>query len=142
MTIKELEDYHAMPKRIEQKKEQIQSLRELLGIKSPNISGMPHGGGSKDRIGEIVPAIVAAEQELQDLESEKLSAYIRVLDWINGIDDLNVALCFSFRYLNGYGWKQIAEKMSSPEGKPLTQDAARKLCSRMLKKYCEEPEEL
>ena len=47
-----------LPKQIEQKKREIQRIQDQLTAISPNLSGMPHGGGVHDKIGEGVVELV------------------------------------------------------------------------------------
>ena len=136
MTEEELERLHKLPKLIEQKRWLLQRLRDQVGLRSSQITGMPHSSGVHDRIGEIVPDIADVETEIAELEKELTRLQFAVMDWISHIDDIKAAYILSLRFIEGYGWKQIADEISSTEGAPVADDAGRKYYQRYMKAHC------
>ena len=136
MTSIDIEFLRTLPKIIEQKKSEINRLRSMIGLKGARITGMPHSV-SQDKIGEIMPAIVDAEEELHELEQKYNALYLKALEWLNNIEDLKASYCISLRYLDGYSWDEVAREISNAEGIAVTDSAARKYCRRYLQEYCE-----
>ena len=56
-----------LPKQIAIKKREIQRIMERLTAISPSLTGMPHGGGVHDKLGEGVPELVDKKNELEEM---------------------------------------------------------------------------
>lgn len=126
----ELKQLQKYPRLIEAARMKVQRLRDQAGLHSVSLDGMPRGTGARDKIGTIVPDIVEAEEQLQQLEEEYWRLRLRVGDWIDSVNDIQVSLALSLRYLEGMKWDQVAKECGIDEG------AARMMINRYLKK-CE-----
>ena len=119
-----------LPKQIEQKRREIKRIEERLTAISPNLSGMPHGGGAHDKLGEGVPELVDKKNELEDMirgyraEEEAINA------WIDGIDDIQIQLLVSLRFREKLSWNQVADEAGGIN----TEDSCRKMIDRYLEK--------
>jgi len=134
VTIREqdLKDLLRLQKKLEQGKETLQRLRDRSGVKSPSLTGMPHGSGPHDRTGELVPAIVDLENELELMEQEYWQLRLRVGNWIDAQEDQKAAIILGLRYLDGYGWDRISKEMRTG-AESISADAARKYLKLFLK---------
>ena len=130
----DLDQLKVFPRRIKDAKQKVQFLRDQIGLHSMNFSGMPKGSGPRDKIGELMPEIIDAEKELQQLEGTYTETFDRVADWINDLDDIKASLILSLRYLENWDWERIADECASAEGEPITGDSVRKYAVRYLKK--------
>lgn len=137
LTTKDLERLHKLPRQIDQKRYQLQHLRDMVKLKGSQITGMPHSGGIYDKIGEIVPAIVDTEAEIRALEHEYYTLQSDVQSWADNLDDIKAGYLITLRYCEGYSWGKIADEISGAEGGIVSEDAARQYVTRYLKAHCE-----
>lgn len=119
-----------LPKQIAIKKREIQRIMERLTAISPSLTGMPHGGGVHDKLGEGVPELVDKKNELEEMvrgyEAEERS----INQWIDGIDDIQVNLIMSLRFKERRPWSEVADEA----GSMYTDDSVRKMVDRYLEK--------
>jgi len=120
-----------LPKQIEQKKREIQRIQERLESISPNLSGMPHGVGVHDKLGEGVPELVDKKRELEEMIRSFQREEDAINDWIDGIDDLQIQLMVSLRFRERMSWTQVADEAG---GGIVTDDSCRKMIDRFLEK--------
>lgn len=119
-----------LPKQIEQKKREIQRIWDRLTAMSPNLSGMPHGSGAHDKIGEGVVELVTKKEELEaqmrgyELEEKAIN------DWIDSVDDIQINLMLCLRFREKLSWNQVADQMGGIN----TDDSCRKMIDRYLEK--------
>lgn len=119
-----------LPKQIAIKKREIQRIMERLTAISPSLTGMPHGGGVHDKLGEGVPELVDKKNELEEMvrgyEAEERS----INQWIDDIDDIQVNLIMSLRFKERRPWSEVADEA----GSMYTDDSVRKMVDRYLEK--------
>lgn len=119
-----------LPKQIEQKKREIQRIEERLTAISPNLSGMPHGGGVHDKIGEGVPELVDKKRELEKIVAGYRQEEQRINAWIDSVEDLQVNLILSLRFREKMSWNQVADEAGGIN----TEDSCRKMIDRYLER--------
>ena len=119
-----------LPKQISQKRREIQRIEERLTAMSPNLSGMPHGGGAHDKLGEGVPELVDKKNELQEMIRGYEAERDQIEAWIDGIDDLQIQLLMSLRFKEKMSWNQVADEAGGIN----TEDSCRKMIDRYLEK--------
>lgn len=111
MTIIELEEYRAIKTEI---KELFQEINEITNcsIGSPPLSGMPTG---KVNSVSIVEKTVNKKIKLQEKLSKKLDRQLEKLnkieDFLETVDDADVRLIIRYRFINGYDWQVVGEKL-------------------------------
>lgn len=119
-----------LPKQIEQKKREIQRIWDMLTSMSPNLSGMPHGGGVHDKVGDGVIELVTKKEELEaqmrGFEQEEKA----INDWIDSVEDLQINLMLCLRFREKLSWNQVADQMGGIN----TDDSCRKMIDRYLEK--------
>ena len=119
-----------LPKQIEQKQREIQRIWERLTSISPSLSGMPHGGGVNDKIGEGVAELVDKKRELE-AEKRGLEAEEKAINaWIDKVEDIQINLILSLRFREKMSWGQVADKIGGIN----TDDSCRKMIDRYLEK--------
>ena len=119
-----------LPKQIEQKKREIQRIWDKLTSISPNLSGMPHGGGVHDKLGEGVPELVDRKNELEEQMRGFEQEEKEINDWIDAVDDLQVNLILCLRFREKLTWNEVADQMGGIN----TDDSCRKMIDRYLEK--------
>lgn len=119
-----------LPKQIELRRREIERIQERLTGISPNLSGMPHGGGVHDKIGEGVPELVDRKNELEEMIRGYLDEEKRINRWIDDIEDIQVQTIVIYRFREKMSWDEVADGMDSV----VTSDACRKMVDRYLEK--------
>lgn len=128
MTINELSQLYWLNREIEMDQKRLEELRGKVAPASPTLTRMPHGTGDNsskvERVAaEIVDleAIIAAKQIQCIHERQRLERYIR------DIPDSLVRMVFTFRFVGGLTWGQVAESIGGN-----TSDSVKKICYRYL----------
>lgn len=128
MTINELSQLYWLNREIEMDQKRLEELRGKVAPASPTLTGMPHGTGDNSSkveraAAEIVDleAIIAAKQIQCIHERQRLERYIQ------DIPDSLVRMVFTFRFVNGLPWGQVAESIGGN-----TPDSVKKICYRYL----------
>ena len=119
-----------LPKMIEQKQREIQRIMDRLTSISPNLSGMPHGGGVHDKLGEGVPDLVDKKRELEEIRRGYEQEEARRNGWIDGMEDLQIQLIFSLRFKERMSWNEVADTVGGNN----SEDSVRMTVNRYLEK--------
>ncbi len=131
MTVKQLSQLYWLNREIEEDQRRLDRLQaEVESISSPGADGMPRGGSSRHGkvehlAAEIVDlqAIIAAKQIQCIHERCQLERYIA------GIPDSLTRMVFTFRFVNGLPWSQVAACIGGNN----TEYGVKKICYRYLK---------
>lgn len=128
MTLKELSQLYYLQREIAMDERRLEELEAKLQPGGVNLSGMPHGTGVVDKV-SLYGAEIA---DLRDIIAEKqkrcIFERIRLERYISEISDSFMRQIFTYRFVNGLSWEQVANKMGSNTG-----DSAKKMCYRYLK---------
>lgn len=108
MTLKELSQLYYLNREIEMDKRRLQELEVKAVSSTASLSGMPHGTGVSDRVGRYAADIV----DLKGIIEAKLQQCIyernRLERYIATIDDSLTRQIFTYRFINGLPWEQVA----------------------------------
>lgn len=108
MTLKELSQLYYLNREIEMDKRRLQELEVKAVSCSANLSGMPRSPGVSDRVGRYAADIV----DLKGIIEAKLQQCIyernRLERYISSIDDSLLRQIFTYRFINGLPWEQVA----------------------------------
>jgi hypothetical protein len=108
MNKKELSQLYFLNREIEEQQRRLKELESLATSCTSWITGMPKNKGITDRLAEYV-AEIADLKGLIDLNIRKCFYELNRLNrYINTIDDSQMRMIFSLRYINGLTWQQIA----------------------------------
>lgn len=131
MTVQELQEFFYLGKLIKHEQERLDVLRCSLDLKSPALTDMPKGSGTKDKIGDIVPEIVdqvaEIEKELQNYKAKR----DRLQEYIDGIPFARVKLIMILRYVQQKSWRDVAEAIGGKE----TEYSVRNACYTYLREH-------
>lgn len=119
-----------LPKAIAQKDREIQRIWERLTSMSPNLSGMPHGSGAHDKVGDGVVELVTKKEELEAQKREFEQEERAINDWIDSVEDLQINLILTLRFREKMSWNQIADEVGGMN----SDDSCRKMIDRFLEK--------
>ena len=87
-----------------------QQWRELATRVSPNLSGMPRGGGGGGTQGAVAK-IVDLETEINEEIDKLVDERKRIEAAIRKINDPTLRILLEYRYINGKKWEEIALMM-------------------------------
>lgn len=108
MTKQELSQLYYLNREIEQLKNRIVELECVATSTSSRITGMPHASGISDKVGKYA-AEIADLKELLDLNLKKCFYELNRLNrYIESIENSEMRMILSLRYINGLSWQQVA----------------------------------
>lgn len=87
-----------------------QRWRELATRVSPNLSGMPRGGGGGGTQGAI-SKIVDLETEINAEINKLVEKRKKIESVIRAVEDSTLRTLLEYRYINGKKWEEIASMM-------------------------------
>jgi len=130
MTKTELSQLYYLNREIGQLQIRLSELECLTSSCTANITGMPKASGISDKLGKYV-AEIADLKSLLDLNLKKCFYELNRLNrYIQSVEDSEMRMILSLRYINGLCWQQVAVSISVHA----TGDGLRKSHDRFLKK--------
>lgn len=120
MTKKELSQLYWLNREIEEEKRKLHELEAAASGCTASITGLPHVMGAHDKIGDLA-ILIAEQRDLIDLKArQSVIEYNRLNHYIAGVEDAQMRMILSLRYVNGLSWQQVAFHMGQ-EGDGSTQ---------------------
>lgn len=99
--------------------------------KGQQITGTPTGGSrAASKIEERLIRIEEAKERIRMLQDRAEQEQVRLLNYIEGIEDGFVRQIMEYRFMEDFTWKEVARKM----GEGITADAVRMAVDRYLRK--------
>lgn len=108
MTLKELSQLYYLNREIELKQCQLRELEVKALPGAQVITGMPHGTGVVDKVGELAAEIADLRGIIEAKHQQCLYERNRLMRYIDSIDDCLLRLIFTYRFVNGLPWEQVA----------------------------------
>ena len=130
MTKQELSQLYYLNHEIEHLKTRIAEVEGLATSTTKQITGMPHVAGVSDNIGKYVAELADLKELLQLNLKKCFYEFNRLNRYIQSIEDSELRMILSLRYISGLGWQQVARSISSYSNA----DSVRKIHDRFLKK--------
>lgn len=129
MTLKELSQLYYLNREIEDLKFKISELEAKATDTSVKITGMPHGAGAGDKIGQAVAELDHYRAKLTNRLERCRIELIRLNDYISACPDSLTRQMLTYRFVNGLSWDQVAASVSNC----MTVDAAKKKVYRYIR---------
>jgi len=130
MTKQELSQLYYLNREIEHLKDRITELECIATSSTSRITGMPHAIDISDKVSKYA-AEIADLKELLDLNLKKCFYELNRLNrYIESIEDSQIRMIMTLRYVNGLSWKQIAFSVGGGN----TEESVKKVAYRYLKK--------
>ena len=108
MTKKELSQLYWLNREIAEEKRKLTELELAAAGSTAKITGLPHVTGAHDKVGDLA-ILIAEQRDLIDLKvRQSVIEYNRLNRYINGIEDAQMRMILSLRYVNGLSWQQVA----------------------------------
>lgn len=106
-----LKQYKTLDRRINRLLEELARWRAKAEAISPVCSDMPRGGASEDRIAIAIERIIELEQEI-NAEIDRFVDLRRTIElYIETIPDDKLRELMRYRYIDGFAWDEVAERM-------------------------------
>ena len=129
MTLKELSQLYYLNREIEMDKKRLQELEVLAVSISPNLTGMPRSPGVSDKVGRYAAEIADLKGIIEAKHQQCLYERSRLERYIASIDDSLIRQIFTYRFVNGLPWLQVAACIGGKN----TADSVRMMCNRYIK---------
>lgn len=108
MTLKELSQLYYLNREIEMDRQRLQEL-ELKALPGAQvITGMPRASGVTDNVGMCAAEIADLRGIIEAKHQQCLYERNRLERYISGIDDSLLRQIFTYRFINGLPWEQVA----------------------------------
>ncbi|MBC8612089.1 hypothetical protein H8702_13405 [Massilimaliae timonensis] len=130
MTNKELSQLYYLVKEIKLKRQQLEQLRTIAEGTTVELTGMPHGTGINDKVGNIAADIADIKAILELKIQEYYYQYNRLTRYIESIDDSLVRQIMTLRYIELKEWNDVADMVGGNN----TEDSVKKRVYRYLDK--------
>lgn len=111
MTLKELSQLYYLSREIEMDQCRLHELEAKALPGAQVIAGMPHGTGVVDKVGEYAAEIADLRGVIEAKHQQCLYERSRLERYIAGIDDSFLRQVFTYRFVNGLPWKQVAARI-------------------------------
>lgn len=129
MTLKELSQLYYLNREIEMDKRRLQELEVKALPGAQVITGMPHAPGVTDKVGEYAAEIADLRGIIEAKHQQCLYERSRLERYISSIDDSLLRQIFTYRFVNGLPWRQVAACIGGSN----TADGVRMMCNRYIK---------
>jgi len=112
---------------IEELSNRVRKIENALSGRTSRIDSMPWLGGAKDIVGDLIPELSTLTDKLLQSRKRAMEEFAVLQTFIDQIDDSQVRLIFTMRYLDGYSWHQVAWRLGGN-----TADSVRMVHNRYL----------
>lgn len=130
MTIKELSKLYWLNREIERDKARLEELYTKAISSSQTITGMPHVPGITDKVGRYAGEIADLRGIIEANIQRCFYELNRLNRYIDKVDDPQMRMILSLRFVNGLPWQQVAASIGGSN----TADSVRMMCKRYLEK--------
>lgn len=131
MTLQELSRYYKLQKQLEQSRELLASLEASASPGAQALTGMPHGGGARDKVGDLAAEIADMKAHIQRLERKAGHAAGRISAYIDTIEDQHTRMIFRLRFIRCLTWGEVATVIGGHN----TEKSVKNICYRYLKSW-------
>lgn len=129
MTLKELSQLYYLNREIEMDKKRLLELEAQAVSCTPDLTGMPHASGVSDKVGRYAAEIADIRGIIEAKHQQCLYERSRLERYISDIEDSYLRLAFTYRFINGLPWDQVAACI----GGSSTAGSVRMMCNRYIK---------
>lgn len=129
MTLKELSQLYWLNREIEMHQQQLNELEANAGyLASPSLSGMPRSNSNSSQTENEAVEIIALRELIERKKQKCLTERLNLEKYIETIPDSLTRQIFTYRFINGLSWLQVAASIGGGN----TKDSVRMLCNRYI----------
>ncbi|MCL2562816.1 MAG: DUF1492 domain-containing protein [Oscillospiraceae bacterium] len=96
---------------IEELTNRIRRIESALSGRASRINGMSWLGGTKDFMGDLAPQLCDLKDQLARIRNTAMAECTELQSFIGEIDDSQVRLIFTLRYIDSLSWHQVAWRL-------------------------------
>ena len=115
MTKEELKQIYYINKEIKMWQKELEQLQCRSLVKGQEITDMPFGGGTSDKVGDMAVEMVDIESIIRGKLAEVQMQRKRIIGYINEIDDSLLRQVMFLRNVSCMNWNQVARELGSTE---------------------------
>ena len=130
MTLQELSKYYDIQMTLEKDREALERLRQRITPASPQLTGMPHTPGVRDKVGDLAVELADMDERIRWLEELAAQEKPKVEAYRKSIVDARMYLVFRLRFIRCYSWAEVAGVL----GKGYTEDGVSRMAYNYLNK--------
>ncbi len=130
MTKQELSRLYWLKREIAENQRRLQKLEEAAHQCTSQLTSAPTFGGNCDKSGNLAAQIVDLKDLLTQEIQQACEEYKQLIRYISSVNDPQMRLILSLRYVDGLKWKQIASRIGLRD-----EQLPRKWHNTFLKKY-------
>ena len=130
MTLQELSKYYDIQMTLEKDREALERLRQRITPASPQLTGMPHTPGVRDKVGDLAVELADMDERIRWLEELAGQEKPKVEAYCKSIVDARMYLVFRLRFIRCYSWAEVAGVL----GKGYTEDGVSRMAYNYLNK--------
>ena len=108
MTLQELSKYYDIQMTLEKDREALERLRQRITPASPQLTGMPHTPGVRDKVGDLAVELADMDERIRWLEELAAQEKPKVEAYCKSIVDARMYLVFRLRFIRCYSWSEVA----------------------------------
>ena len=113
MTKEELNQIYYLEKEIEMWRKALNRLQSRSLLPSQEITGMPFGTGTSDKVGNHAVTEVDIEDKIKALQKKAIEEQYKVLEYIETIDDSLMKQIIYHRHVLCMKWNEVAKALES-----------------------------
>lgn len=114
MTLKELNRYSELREDVDEAHYRVQKLREAAEPGAQVVTGMPHGSGVQDKIGDLAVEIADLETQIAIKEAEAEAELDKLTAYIDTIRSDYVRILYRLRFVRCLSWAEVAKVIGGP----------------------------
>lgn len=130
MTLQELSKYYDIQMTLGKDREALEGLRRRITPASPQLTGMPHTPGVRDKVGDLAVELADMDERIRWLEERAAEEKAKVEAYCKSIMDARMYLVFRLRFVRCYSWAEVAGVL----GKGYTEDGVSRMAYNYLAK--------
>lgn len=108
MTLQELSKYYDIQMTLEKDREALENLRQKISPASPQLTGMPHTPGVRDKVADLAVELADMDERVRWLEEQAAEEKPKVEAYCKSIMDARLYLIFRLRFVRCYSWAEVA----------------------------------
>jgi hypothetical protein len=113
MTKEELNQIYYLEKEIKMWRKALNRLQSRSLLPSQEITGMPFGTGTSDKVGNHSATEVDIENKIEELRGKSIEEQYKVLKYIETIDDSLMKQIIYYRHVLCMKWNEVAKALES-----------------------------
>lgn len=128
MTLERLNEHLELRNKLATAQEMLETMRDRALPGAQVLTGMPHGSGVRDKVGDLAVEIADMTDRVAEIESVVQHDEIDILAFLRTIEDDYIRLVFRLRFIRRCTWGEVAEIIGGQN----TEEAVKSTCYRYL----------